>query len=98
MTIERLNVGKRLSDVVINRASGTAYLAGQVADEPGADITGQTQQVLAQIGQVLTDVAGHSLLKGGNRPGGRVECLLRKYFEHRLLRGSRRHGWSIPVD
>ena len=33
MTIDRLNVGKRLSDVVINRTSGTAYLAGQVADD-----------------------------------------------------------------
>jgi len=53
MTIERLNVGKRLSDVVINRASGTAYLAGQVADDPSADITGQAQQVLAQIDDLL---------------------------------------------
>ena len=53
MTIERRKVGKRLSDVVINRASGTAYLAGQVADDPKADITGQTQQVLAQIDDLL---------------------------------------------
>ena len=53
MTIERRNVGKRLSDAVINRASGTVYLAGQVADEPAADITGQTQQVLAQIDDLL---------------------------------------------
>ena len=53
MTIERRNVGKRLSDLVINRASGTAYLAGQVADDPKADITGQTQQVLAQIDDLL---------------------------------------------
>ena len=53
MTIERRNVGKRLSDAVINRASGTVYLAGQVADEPSADITGQTQQVLAQIDDLL---------------------------------------------
>ncbi len=53
MTIERRNVGKRLSDLVINRASGTAYLAGQVADDPKADITGQTQQVLAQVDDLL---------------------------------------------
>ena len=53
MTIERRNVGKRLSDLVINRASGTAYLSGQVADDPKADITGQTQQVLAQIDDLL---------------------------------------------
>jgi enamine deaminase RidA (YjgF/YER057c/UK114 family) len=53
MTIERFHTGKRLSDLVINRASGTAYLAGQVADDPTADITGQTQQVLAQIDDLL---------------------------------------------
>ncbi len=53
MTIERLNVGKRLSDLVIHRLAGTAYLAGQVADDPKADITGQTQQVLAQIDDLL---------------------------------------------
>jgi enamine deaminase RidA (YjgF/YER057c/UK114 family) len=53
MTIERRHVGKRLSAVVINRVSGTAYLAGQVADDPTADVTGQTQQVLAQIDDLL---------------------------------------------
>jgi enamine deaminase RidA (YjgF/YER057c/UK114 family) len=53
MTIERRHVGKRLSELVINRASGTAYLAGQVADDPKADITGQTMQVLAQIDDLL---------------------------------------------
>src|SRR5206468_11471147 len=31
MIIERRHVGKRLSELVINRASSTAYLAGQVA-------------------------------------------------------------------
>ena len=40
MTIERRHVGKRLSGLVIHHASGTAYLAGQVADDPKADITG----------------------------------------------------------
>jgi enamine deaminase RidA (YjgF/YER057c/UK114 family) len=53
MTIERRHVGKRLSELVINRASGTAYLAGQVADDPKADVTGQVQQVLAQIDDLL---------------------------------------------
>jgi len=56
VTIERRNVGKRLSDVVINRASGTAYLAGQVPDDPKADITGQVQQVLAKIDELLVEV------------------------------------------
>ena len=53
MTIERRHVGKRLSELVINRASGTVDLAGQVADDPKADITGQVQQVLAQIDDLL---------------------------------------------
>jgi enamine deaminase RidA (YjgF/YER057c/UK114 family) len=53
MTVDRRHTGKRLSELVINRASGTAYLAGQVADDPSADITGQMQQVLAQIDDLL---------------------------------------------
>jgi enamine deaminase RidA (YjgF/YER057c/UK114 family) len=55
MAIERLHVGKRLSGLVINRASGTAYLAGQVADDPTADLAGQTRQVLAQIDALLKE-------------------------------------------
>jgi enamine deaminase RidA (YjgF/YER057c/UK114 family) len=55
MTIERRNVGKRLSGLVIHRPSGTAYLAGQVADDPSADITGQARQVLAQIDALLSE-------------------------------------------
>ncbi|MBK7794048.1 MAG: RidA family protein [Betaproteobacteria bacterium] len=55
MTLERRHVGKRLSELVINRASGTIYLAGQVAADPKADITGQVQQVLAQIDALLAE-------------------------------------------
>jgi len=55
MTIDRRHVGKRMSALVINRASGTAYLAGQVANDPSADITGQTQQVLSQIDDLLSE-------------------------------------------
>ena len=55
MTIERRHVGKRLSELVIHRASGTVYLAGQVADDPKADIAGQTQQVLNQIDALLQE-------------------------------------------
>jgi enamine deaminase RidA (YjgF/YER057c/UK114 family) len=55
MTIERRHVGKRLSELVINRASGTIYLAGQVAEDPKADITGQVRQVLAQIDTLLAE-------------------------------------------
>jgi enamine deaminase RidA (YjgF/YER057c/UK114 family) len=53
MTIERRHVGKRLSELVIHRGAGLCWLAGQVADDPAADITGQTQQVLAQIDDLL---------------------------------------------
>jgi enamine deaminase RidA (YjgF/YER057c/UK114 family) len=55
MTIDRRHVGKRLSALVINRASGTAYLAGQVAADPKADLAGQTRQVLAQIDALLVE-------------------------------------------
>lgn len=53
MTIERLHSGKRMSQAVIHRASGTVYLAGQVAASTDADVTGQTRQVLAQIDRLL---------------------------------------------
>ena len=53
MTLERRHVGKRLSELVIHRGAGLCWLAGQVADDPKADITGQTQQVLAQIDDLL---------------------------------------------
>ena len=49
------HVGKRLSGLVIHHATGTAYLAGQVADDPSADISGQTQQILTQIDSLLAE-------------------------------------------
>jgi enamine deaminase RidA (YjgF/YER057c/UK114 family) len=55
MTLERRHVGKRLSELVVHRASGLCWLAGQVADDPKADITGQTRQVLAQIDRLLAE-------------------------------------------
>ncbi len=55
MTVERRHVGKRLSELVIHRGAGLAYLAGQVASDPKADITGQTRQVLAQIDALLAE-------------------------------------------
>ena len=58
MPIERHHVGKRLSDMVVHRSpnAGTVYLAGQVADTPEKDITGQTQEVLASIDRLLGEV------------------------------------------
>lgn len=52
--IQRINVGKRLSDVAVY--NGVAYLAGQIPEDPGLDMTGQTEQVLAVIDQLLESV------------------------------------------
>ena len=51
MTIQRFEVGKRLSEMAVH--NGTVYLAGQVANDSGQDIRGQTQQVLAAIDRLL---------------------------------------------
>ena len=59
MPIERRHVGKRLSQLVIHRAAGTVYLAGQVANDPVADITEQTRQVLNQIDALLTEAGSN---------------------------------------
>ncbi|NLD70352.1 MAG: RidA family protein [Limnobacter sp.] len=53
MTIERLQPGPRMSEVVIH--NGTIYLAGQVADDPSQDVAGQTRQVLAAIDALLAE-------------------------------------------
>lgn len=53
MTIKRLHTGPRLSEVAIH--NGTVYLAGQVADDPSQDISGQTQQVLSSIDKLLAE-------------------------------------------
>lgn len=55
MTIDRKHVGKRLSGLVIHRATGTAYLSGQVAEDAHADVGGQTRQVLALIDALLAE-------------------------------------------
>jgi len=62
MTIERRHVGKRLSGLVIHHAAGTAYLAGQVAGDPTADVSGQTRQVLKLIDSLLAE-AGSDKMK-----------------------------------
>jgi enamine deaminase RidA (YjgF/YER057c/UK114 family) len=53
MTIERIKVGPRMSQVVIH--GDTIYLAGQVADDPSADVAGQTRQILAKIDNLLAE-------------------------------------------
>ena len=54
MTIQRHNVGKRLSEIVVH--NGVAYLAGEVPDDTSKDITGQTAEVLAKIDKLLKQV------------------------------------------
>jgi enamine deaminase RidA (YjgF/YER057c/UK114 family) len=53
MSIKRLNPGKRMSEAVIH--NGTIYMAGQVADDPKADVVNQTRQVLASIDRILAE-------------------------------------------
>jgi len=53
MSIQRFHVGARLSEMAVH--NNTIYLAGQVADDPSQDITGQTRQVLAAIDKLLAD-------------------------------------------
>ena len=51
MSIKRFETGPRMSQAVVH--GNTVYLAGQVADDPTADVRGQTVQVLASIDRLL---------------------------------------------
>jgi len=51
MTITRQQTKTRMSQLVVH--NDTAYLAGQVATDSGADITVQTRQVLENIDTLL---------------------------------------------
>ena len=62
MTIERRNVGPRLSDLVIFApAPGQrlVFLAGQVAADPKQGISAQVQSVLAQIDRLLAEAGSN---------------------------------------
>jgi len=54
MSIERHEVGPLMSKAVVH--GDTVYLAGQVADDPAADVLGQTQQILNKIDSYLASV------------------------------------------
>ena len=54
MTIERYEVGPRMSQAVVHR--GIAYLAGIVADDLVPSVGEQTQQILAKIDRLLATV------------------------------------------
>ena len=51
--IKRIGVGPRMSQAVV--CGETVYLSGQVANDPSADVAGQTQQILAQIDRLLAE-------------------------------------------
>ena len=57
MSITRLHGNQRMSQIVIH--GDTVYLAGQVAADPGSDITEQTQQVLQKIDNLLEEAGSH---------------------------------------
>lgn len=50
-SIQRIEIGARMSKAVVH--GDTVYLAGIVADDPKADVTTQTKQVLAEIDRLL---------------------------------------------
>jgi len=52
--ITRFHPGPRYCEATVH--NGTAYLAGQVADDGSQDIRGQTAQVLAAIDRLLAEV------------------------------------------
>lgn len=54
MAITRYDVGPLMSQAVVH--GDTVYCAGMVADDPSADIKGQTQQVLDKIERRLAEV------------------------------------------
>ena len=49
--IQRFECGPRMSEMTIH--NGVAYLAGQVPEDTGAGIVGQTEQVLQAIDDLL---------------------------------------------
>jgi enamine deaminase RidA (YjgF/YER057c/UK114 family) len=54
MSIQRYETGTRMSRVVVH--NNTAYLCGQVAEDRNADITHQTQTMLAKVDALLASV------------------------------------------
>ena len=53
MNLQRFHVGQRYCEYVIH--NDTVYLSGQVPDDAGLDIQGQTQQVLDYIDRWLIE-------------------------------------------
>jgi enamine deaminase RidA (YjgF/YER057c/UK114 family) len=60
MAVQRLHVGKRLSEAAIH--NGTVYLAGQIAEDTAQDIGGQTREVLGHIDRLLAEAGSDKSL------------------------------------
>lgn len=54
MAIQRIHTGPRMSQGV--RHGDTVHLAGQVADDPVADVQAQTRDVLAKVERLLGEL------------------------------------------
>jgi enamine deaminase RidA (YjgF/YER057c/UK114 family) len=54
MSIQRLHVGARMSEVAVH--NGVVYLAGQVAENKNGDVAQQTKEILAAIDRLLSEV------------------------------------------
>ena len=57
MSIKRLHVGPRMSQVVIH--GDTVYTAGIVADDTNTDVAGQTGQILDKIDRYLAEAGSN---------------------------------------
>ncbi|WP_445659685.1 RidA family protein [Acinetobacter baumannii] len=53
MSVQRLHVTSRYCEVAIS--GNLVHLAGQLSDDTNADVTGQTQQTLANIDRLLAE-------------------------------------------
>ena len=85
MTITRLHVGPRMSQVVVH--GDTIYLAGQVAENPAGQTVGQqTKAILAGIDALLAEAG--SVLRESRGPCGRT-ALLSRPFSSRTAQESR---------
>ncbi len=53
MSLQRFHVGQRLSETAI--FNKTIYLAGQIPEDTGQDIVGQTTEVLGHVDRLLAE-------------------------------------------
>ncbi|MCU0764673.1 MAG: RidA family protein [Burkholderiaceae bacterium] len=53
MSIKRIHSGPRMSQAVV--CNGIVFLAGQVAEDTGQDVGGQTRQVLDAVDRLLAE-------------------------------------------